>query len=84
MKPTITVKVSKRYQIAVPSIIREQLHIQSGDRLIVDVQDGMILLLPQPENYTQHLAGLHAEVWEGIDTERYLREEREKWAFPPG
>lgn len=79
MSISTTVKVSKRYQIVVPKAARNRLNIQSGDRLLVDIQDGMIILLPQPKNYTQQLAGMHREIWEGIDTETYLNEERNAW-----
>lgn len=30
-------------------------------------------------NYTARLAGLHQEVWEGIDTDAYLQQERDAW-----
>ena len=72
-----SVKVSNRYQIAVPQHARKQLKIKSGDRLLVDVQDGMIVLLPEPQNYTQALAGLHREIWE--KTEEYIIAERSSW-----
>jgi AbrB family looped-hinge helix DNA binding protein len=74
-----SVQVSKRYQITVPRVARERLNIQKGDRLLVDVQEGLLILLPQPKDYTTHLAGLHREVWVGLDTDAYLREEREAW-----
>ena len=77
-----TVKVSKRYQIAVPAAAREQLNIQSGDRLIVDIQDGMLILIPEPEDYSKYLAGLHKEIWQGIDVEQYINEERNSWGSP--
>ncbi len=32
-----TVKVSGRFQISLPSHARQQLNIQAGDRLLVDV-----------------------------------------------
>ena len=79
MSDPISVKVSSRYQISVPRIARERLNIQSGDRLLVDIQDGLLILLPQPQNYTARLAGLHREVWEGVDTTAYLQEERDAW-----
>ncbi len=78
-----TVKVSQRYQISLPSHARQALGINAGDRLLVDVQDGMLILLPQPESFTNHMAGLHSEVWEGIDTASYLREERASWPANP-
>lgn len=79
MSTSTTVKVNKRNQIVVPSAARVQLNIQSGDRLLVDVQDGMLILLPQHQNYTSHLEGLHREIWEGVDTEEYLNGERAAW-----
>ncbi len=78
-----SVKVSKRYQIAVPAIARELLNIKSGDRLLVDIQDGIIVLMPEPNSYTQALAGLHKEVWEGVDAQKYVNEERSSWADSP-
>ena len=47
MAEPVSVKVSSRNQIAVPRIARERLKIQSGDRLLVDIQDGLLILLPQ-------------------------------------
>ncbi len=78
-----TVKVSKRYQIAVPATARDRLNIRGGDRLIVDIQDGMLILIPKPENYTEALAGLHKAIWEKIDGQKYVIQERESWEKSP-
>lgn len=80
MQSTETVKVSGRYQISLPSRARRELGIDAGDRLMVVVQDGMLILLPQTEDYARHMAGLHREIWEEIDTTVYLNEERATWA----
>lgn len=79
MSSPVTVKVSSRHQISVPRIARDRLNIQRGDRLLVDVQDGLLILIPQPQNYTARLAGLHQQVWAGLDTAAYLQEERDAW-----
>ena len=79
MYQSVSVKVSSRYQISVPRIARERLNIKRGDRLLVDVQDGLLILLPQPWDYTAYLSGLHREVWAGLDTTPYLEEERDAW-----
>jgi hypothetical protein len=42
----------------------------------VDIQDGMLILMPQPENFTQYMAGLHKEIWEGVDSQKYIDGER--------
>lgn len=76
---TTSVKVSSKYQIAVPQIARKKLNIKQGDRLLVDVQDGVIVLIPQPKRYTDYLQGLHGEIWKSMDVEKYLNGEREAW-----
>ena len=79
MSQRVSVKVSRRYQIALPRIARQRLNIQAGDRLLVDVQDGLLILIPQPENYVERLAGLHSDVWKDVDTADYLQQERDAW-----
>jgi AbrB family looped-hinge helix DNA binding protein len=76
---TNIVKVSSRYQITLPSSVRHQLHIEAGDRLLVDVQDGVMVLTPLPANYADALAGRHREIWADIDTDAYLQQERSAW-----
>lgn len=76
---TTSVKVSAKYQIAVPQIARKKLNIKQGDRLLVDVQDGVIVLIPQPKRYTEYLQGLHGTMWKGVDVQKYLNGERDAW-----
>ena len=73
------VKVSKRFQITIPSHARRELGIEAGDRLMVVVGDGMLILVPEPDDFVAYSAGLHREVWQGIDTTAYLEEERAAW-----
>lgn len=75
-----TVKVSNRYQIAVPAAARKQLGIERGDRLIVEVRDGFALLIPEPRDVVARLRGLHREVWDGVDAQEHIRQEREAWS----
>ena len=74
-----SVKVSSRYQIAVPSTARERLNIKQGDRLFVDVQDGLLILIPEPSSYAERLSGLHSDIWKSTGTEGYLEQERSAW-----
>jgi prevent-host-death family protein len=55
--------------------------------VLVDPEQYERLLLqcqgrPEPEptgSYTDHLAGLHREIWQDIDTDAYLQQERDAW-----
>jgi AbrB family looped-hinge helix DNA binding protein len=75
----ISVKISAKYQIMIPQIARKKLHIRKGDHLLMDVQDGVILLTPEPKRYSDYLQGLHGEIWKGIDVQKYLNRERDAW-----
>ena len=76
MNELTTVKVNGRFQITLPVHVRQHLGIQSGDYLQVDVQDGLLILMSQPVDYVADMAGLHQDIWEGVDTTTYLNEER--------
>jgi AbrB family looped-hinge helix DNA binding protein len=79
MSQAISVKVSSRFQIAVPQAARRRLNIKRGDRLLVDIQDNMIMLIPSTTDYAAKLAGLHREIWQNLNTHEYLQEERNAW-----
>lgn len=76
----IRVKVSKKHQIAVPAEVRRRLGIKSGDELLVEIRGSYVVLLPRPSDYSQRLRGLHREVWEGVEPQEYVRQEREAWS----
>ena len=77
----ISVKISNKHQIAVPSAIRKELELEAGDRLLAQVRDGVIVLVPQRGDAVDQLRGLHREIWEG-DIQTYLDEERDAWDSP--
>jgi len=77
--PASSVKVSSRNKITIPKPVRKKLNIKVGDRLLVDVQDGILILIPQLESYTSHLQGLHSDIWKSVDIEKYLNHERGAW-----
>ena len=76
---TKSVKVNSKYQITIPQMARKKLNIKKGNRLLVDVQDGVIVLIPEPKRYTSYLQGLHSEMWKRNDVQNYLNVEREAW-----
>lgn len=73
------VTVSSKNQIVIPAAARAMLGIKPGDKLVVDIREHSIVLFRKPEDYTEHLRGLHKEIWEGIDVQEYINSEREAW-----
>ena len=74
-----SVKVSSRFQIAIPAEVRRQLGVKKGDRLLVHMRGDHVVLMPEPKSYADKLRGLHTEAWAGVDTDEYVRREREAW-----
>ncbi|MCO5221460.1 MAG: AbrB/MazE/SpoVT family DNA-binding domain-containing protein [Thermomicrobiales bacterium] len=77
----ISVKISSKHQIAVPSAIRKELQLEAGDRLSARVRDGVIVLVPQRGDAVDQLRCLHPEIWTS-DIQSYLDEERDAWDSP--
>ena len=51
------------------------------ERLLRELQSATA---PGPQgNYTDYLAGLHREIWEGVDTDAYVQQERDTWLTSP-
>jgi len=75
----VIIKVNSRNQVTIPKPMCEQLSIKAGDHLLVDVQDGILVLIPEPRRYAKYLQGLHGEIWKGADAQEYVNAEREAW-----
>jgi AbrB family looped-hinge helix DNA binding protein len=75
----LTIRVSKKHQVVIPREARRLLKIKQGSELLVNVKEDRIVLIPKPVDYVAHMAGLHKEVWEGIDATEYVKKERRAW-----
>ena len=73
----VRVKISSKHQIAVPSAIREALYLGSGDYLLAHVRDGVIVLVPERGDAVDQSRGLYREIWEGVDAQAYVNQERD-------
>ncbi|MBM4141924.1 MAG: AbrB/MazE/SpoVT family DNA-binding domain-containing protein [Nitrospira sp.] len=74
------VRVGPKYQVVIPSEIRQRIKIKPQDEVLVDIIGDVVIIIPKPASFTDFMIGLGKEVWEGIDAKDYLRKERESWA----
>lgn len=75
----LSAKLNAKNQMTIPKSIREKLNIKAGDRILVNIQENIIVLLPQPASFTNHLQRLRFEIWNGLNTKKYLGTERNAW-----
>ena len=73
----LSVKVSAKHQIAVPSEARRQLGIKAGDRLDVEIRGGAIVLRPSPDRPSDRLRGLGRGLY-GADPVAFVRALRDE------
>lgn len=74
----LSVKVSSKHQIAVPSEVRRRLGIRAGDRLEVEVRDDEIVLRPRPGLAADRLLGMGRGMYPP-DPVSYVRALRDEW-----
>jgi AbrB family looped-hinge helix DNA binding protein len=76
----LSVKVSAKHQIAVPSEARRQLGIKAGDRLDVQLSGDAIILRRAPNRPSDRLRGLSAgRGWFEPDPVTFVRRLRDEW-----
>src|SRR3990172_9839185 len=78
MLNVLSVKVSTKHQIVVPSAVRRQLGIKAGDRLEVRIEDGDVVLHPSPARASERLYGLGRGMY-GPDPDLYIPQLRDQW-----
>ena len=75
------ITLSSKGQVTLPVDILRRLGLKAGDKLIAELIDNRIVLLPQPESWTDYfggsLKGVYGSTVEEID--RYIAEVRYGW-----
>lgn len=68
--------LSSKNQIVIPREAREALGVKAGDKLLVVVRSGQVIVLQKPESYHNAIRGLA----QGLYPKGYLRRERSSWS----
>jgi AbrB family looped-hinge helix DNA binding protein len=69
------VTISSKNQIVIPREVREKLGVKAGDKLLVVVHDGRIIVMQKPKSYPDAIRGLAR----GVHPADYLEKERDSW-----
>ena len=80
---TKVMKVGEKGQVVIPKELRELLHINPHDEVIISLRKGRITITPKPKKYCEYMRGLGKEIWKNIDATRYVEKERETWEKKP-
>ena len=75
----LSVKVSSKQQISLPSEARRRLGIHAGDRLTVQVVDDALVLRLRPERPSERMAGIGRHLADGTDPVERIRRDRAEW-----
>ena len=73
----LSVKVSTKHQISVPSAARRALGIKAGDRLTVEIRKRELVLRPRPGGAVDRLRGSGQGTYG--DPVAYVRALRDEW-----
>jgi AbrB family looped-hinge helix DNA binding protein len=78
MRHMLSVKISSKHQIAVPSEARKRLGLKAGDRLDVEI-DGDVIRLRRHVPAGTRLLGIGAHLYDGTDAAERIRALRDEW-----
>ncbi len=72
----LSIKVSSKHQVSIPSAARRELGIEAGDRLSVELSGDALILRRRPARPSERLRGLGKEAWRGVDPVRHVSDLR--------
>lgn len=76
-----TSTLSQKYQVVVPSAVRQSMKLKVGQRVYVQVIDeNKALITKHPQSHVSALLGLGKHVWDKLGgSEKYIKQERDSW-----
>jgi AbrB family looped-hinge helix DNA binding protein len=68
-------KLSSKNQIVIPKAARKALRLRPGDKILIVVREGRVLILQKPKSHAEAIRGLAKNSY----APGYLQEERDNW-----
>ncbi|MEW6447817.1 MAG: AbrB/MazE/SpoVT family DNA-binding domain-containing protein [Bacillota bacterium] len=84
MSRSIT-KISSKRQITVPAAFCKALGIEPGEKVLIEIVEGKLVISPGAKSYTELLSGCLNGVYgtSKEEIEAYIRRERTSWEEKP-
>lgn len=76
--------LTARGQLTLPGQVRRALGVAPGDRVVLEVIAGKLVITPFRGTFSERIEGLGAEVWRAVGGgNAWLASEREAWGVEP-
>lgn len=73
-----TAKISDKFQVVIPKLIREKINLHKGQRLYIYAAGNTVVFTPA-KKWPSDYAGTEEGLWENFAINDYLEEERRSW-----
>jgi AbrB family looped-hinge helix DNA binding protein len=74
-----TAKLTEKFQITIPTAVRQQLGLKAGDAIYLAMEDGQVVLRGAQGGWTESSRGLGAEMWKQVGGIEAIERERDSW-----
>lgn len=76
----LKVKVNSRNQIVIPAEARRKLGIKPGDELILDIYEGAMFVMREPDDHLEELKQIGKQLFPTEQSgQEWLQQERDTW-----
>lgn len=73
-------KLNEDSSIKIPEHILKKAGLKPGAEIIwLYDEHGQIILMEKPDDFAKAMKGLGKEVWDKVNTEEYIKKERQSW-----
>lgn len=74
-----TAKLNERFQITIPAAVRRKLGLKAGDRVLLMLESGEVVLRAASGGWTESSRGLGQELWREAGGPAAIDRERKSW-----
>jgi AbrB family looped-hinge helix DNA binding protein len=72
-------KLTEKFQITIPAAVRRRLGLKAGDRVLLVLESGEVVLRAASGGWTESSRGLGQELWREAGGAAAIDRERESW-----